>query len=338
MRDAATNFDVTGSYLVFADLWTSSPPTSYDNQCAHAPRGNTYGWRLKPGSHHITIKRSRAVGLHFAVWVNAGSHHNRIVSNEFVDINVKDPNPASDAGAVAVAIHGDDNEVAWNHIEGSDSCSRLYGRDGAAIDIYGGQRNVLHHNVAVDNNAFLELGHKPGTSRLAEDTTVAYNEVRSRLKAATFLVVRGADDKYGPTLRTDVRHNSVYLSGTESYALQCTGGCTPDILVFRDNIVWARDRVGFVDGTWSEARNVWWSPTRSEPLVHHRRQLLPPGSPLRRRPGRRPAVALEQPGGRQRRHAAVPAGWRLVTCAESPCHAAPRRTSAPTSADPGDGR
>ena len=86
--------------------------------------------------------------------------------------------------------------------------------------------------------------------------------MRSRLKAANFLVVRGAEDQYGPTLRTSVRHNSVHLSGSESYALQCLGGCTPEILVFRDNIVWAKDRVGFIDGTWSEARNIWWSPTR----------------------------------------------------------------------------
>ncbi len=261
VRDAATNFDVIGSYLVFADLSTTSPPTSYDSQCENAPRGLTYGWRLKPGSHHITIKHSRAVGLHFAVWINEGSHHDRVLSNEFIDVNVKDPDPASDSGAVAVAIHGDDNEVAWNHIEGSDSCSRLYDRDGAAVDVYGGQRNVIHHNVAIDNNAFLELGRNQQTHRMARDTTVVYNDVRSRLRIANFLVVRGADDRYGPTPGTNVRHNSVYLSGSESYGVQCLRGCTPDILVFRDNIVWAKDRVGFVDGSWSEARNIWWSPT-----------------------------------------------------------------------------
>lgn len=263
VRDAASNFDVIGRYLVFDDLSTTSRPTSYDNQCQGAPRGNTYGWRLRPGSHHVTIKGSRAAGLHFAVWIEAGSHHARILSNEFIDINVKDPNPSSDAGAVAVAIHGDDNEIAWNHIEGSDSCSRLYGRDGAAIDIYGGQRNVIHHNVAVDNNAFLELGRNQQTDRVARDTVVAYNEVRSRLKIANFLVARGAADRYGPTSGTDVRHNSVYLTGSESYAVQCYKGCSSGILVFRDNIVWAKDRVGFIEGTWSEGRNVWYSPTRS---------------------------------------------------------------------------
>ncbi len=211
----------------------------------------------------MTIKRSKAVGLHFAVWIEAGSDHDRVIDNDFVDIDVKDPNPASDAGAVAVAIHGDDNEVAWNHIEGSDSCSRLYGRDGSAVDIYGGQRNLIHHNIAVDNNAFVEIGRNQKTGRLGRDTTIAYNEVPlSGLKIANFLVVRGAGDKYGPTTDTDVRHNSVYLTGSQSYAVQCLAAARPRILVFRDNIVWAKDRVGFIDGTWSEARNIWYSPTR----------------------------------------------------------------------------
>ncbi len=262
VRDAAEDFVVTGRYLVFANLWTSSPPTSYDDQCQDAPRGLIYGWRLRPGSHHVTIKHSKAVGLHFAVWIEDGSHHDRIIGNDFVDNDVKDPNPASDAGAVAIAVHGNDNEVAWNHISGSDSCSRLYGRDGAAIDIYGGQRNRIHHNVAVDNNAFLEVGRNQQTGRLGRDTTVAYNDVRASLPTATFLVVRGAGSRYGPTPGTVVRHNSVYLSGAQSYAVQCTDGCTAGILDFRDNIVWAQDRVGFIDGSWSEARNIWWSRTR----------------------------------------------------------------------------
>lgn len=81
--------------------------------------------------------------------------------------------------------------VAGNHIEGSDSCSLLYDRDGAVIDIYGGQRKVIHHNVAVDNNAFLEVGRNQHTHRIARDTKVAYKDVRSRLKIANFLAVRG---------------------------------------------------------------------------------------------------------------------------------------------------
>jgi len=261
----ADNIAVTGRYLVFSHLSTSSDPTSYDpdSRCLGSPRGLTYGWRLHPGSDHVTIKHSTASGLEFAVWIEAGSDHDRVIGNDFRNINVMDPNPASGSGAVAVAIQGDDNEVAWNHIEGSDSCSQLYVRDGAAVDIYGGQRNTIHHNTAVDNNAFVEIGRNLKTRRLGRDTAIAYNEVRSSLDIANFLVVRGAQDKYGPTLGTDVRHNSVYLSGAHSFAVQCNYGCTPGILVFRDNIVWAQDRVGNVQGAWSEARNIWFNPGKS---------------------------------------------------------------------------
>ncbi len=58
----------------------------------------------------MTIQRLRAIGLHVAVWIEAGSHHDRVLLNVFGDINVKDPNPISDAGAVTVIIDGDDNE------------------------------------------------------------------------------------------------------------------------------------------------------------------------------------------------------------------------------------
>jgi len=211
----------------------------------------------------VTIKHSKAVGLQIGVWIENGSDHDRVLSNDFRDNNVKDKDPKSDAGAVAIAIHGNDNEVAWNHIEGSDSCSIFYGRDGAAVDIYGGQRNTIHHNIAVDNNAFVEIGKNLHINKLGRDTTIAYNEVRSSLDLANFLVVRGAQDKYGPTSGTNVRHNSVYLTGGQSYAVQCTGGCTSSILTFRDNIVWAQDRVGYVDKSWSEARNIWFNPGKS---------------------------------------------------------------------------
>jgi len=41
-----------------------------------------------------------------------------------------------------------------------------------------------------------------------------------------------------------VLNNTSYLSGADGFAVSWTGGCGPDILCFRDNIVWAEDRVG----------------------------------------------------------------------------------------------
>lgn len=134
-------------------------------------------------------------------------------------------------------------------------CSREYGRDGAAIDIYGGRRNDIHHNVARENLNLVELGD-PRTA----DNTLSYNSVMSSIRTANFVVARGPADRYGPTTGTRMYNNSVYLAGTESYAVQCYGSCDAGIMTFKNNIVWSRDRVGYVDEAWDEGYNIWWSP------------------------------------------------------------------------------
>ncbi len=98
---------------------------------------------------------------------------------------------------------------------------------------------MVHHNVSWENIDFIELGD----ARTA-DTLVAYNRDASTLARATFLVVHGRGQRYGPTARTVVLNNTSYLSGADGFAVSWTGGCGPDILCFRDNIVWAEDRVG----------------------------------------------------------------------------------------------
>ncbi len=248
IRDGASQIEVSGRYLVIRDLAFSASPVRRDSGCEAQPLGNRYGVRVRPGARHITVRGSTFRDLQLGVWVESGAQHVRIRRNDFRDVDFLHEDATNGAGAVAVAIHGDFSEVAWNHIEGSDACSRPYGRDGAAIDIYGGRGTTIHHNTAVDNNAFLELGRDQSDGSQARDTLVAYNEVRSRLRVANYLVVRGGG-RWGPTPNTVVRHDTVYLSGAESYAIQCTPACAPGILTMRDTIVWAKDRVGFIDGT-----------------------------------------------------------------------------------------
>ena len=60
-----------------------------------------------------------------------------------------------------------------------------------------------------------------------------------RLGARYLLVTRGANNTYGPVYGTKVYNSSVYLSGSQSYAVQCTGGCSPSVLSFKNNIDWA---------------------------------------------------------------------------------------------------
>ncbi len=255
IENSHDNIVVTGSYLTFDHLMTRADAPGYDSGCGNVPMGWAVGWRFKNGSSNNIVQESNLQDLYNGVLIEPGSHDNRILNNEFIDINYKDSNPASDAGAMAIALEGDNNEIAYNTITGSDTCSRFYGRDGSAVEIYGGQGNVIHHNLARENNNFVELGN----ARTANNT-IAYNVVTSSLKIANFLVARGAGDKWGPTRGTRADNNSVYLTGANSFAIICGGGCDASILTFKSNIVWSRDRVGYVDSAWAEANNVWWSP------------------------------------------------------------------------------
>jgi parallel beta-helix repeat protein len=254
IQNAKENFYVTGSYLVFEYLATRSNPPSYDSGCSNQPMGMTKGFYLQSGSHN-TVRNSEVSGFNVGIWLGSASHHNKVLNNVVKDNNVKDPDPNSDGGAVGVGLLGDDNEVAYNVISGSQACSRQHGSDGSAVEIYGGRYNQVHHNTARENHGFVEVGN----SRSA-DNTLAYNVVTSTVTKASFAVARGAGDSWGPTYRTKLYNNSVYLTGSESFAVQCIGGCNSTVMTFRNNIVWARDRVGYVDAAWGESHNVWWSP------------------------------------------------------------------------------
>lgn len=248
------NVDITGSHLLIEDLRTRADAPAYDSGCQNARAGWRTGFRFRSGAAYNTLRYSAANELYVGAYLGSGSHHNRIVNNTFTNNNMKDANVNSDAGAAAIEIYGDDNEISYNAISGSDVCSRWFGgRDGSAVSIFGGQRNYVHHNDAWENNNFIEFGHSRSS-----DTTVAYNKVASSLRIATFLVTRGPADHYGPVARTRAYNNSVYLSGSKAYAIICGGGCGPGILVFKNNIVWSEDIVGYADAAFGESNNIYW--------------------------------------------------------------------------------
>jgi hypothetical protein len=248
------NVDITGSHLVIEDLRARADAPTYDGGCQNARAGWRTGFRFRSGASYNTLRYSVASELYIGVYLGSGSHHNRVVRNTLTNNNMKSDDVNSDAGAAAIEIAGDDNEIAYNAISGSDVCSRWFGgRDGSAVSIFGGQRNYVHHNDAWENNNFIEFGHARSS-----DTTVAYNKVASSLRIATFLVTRGPNDHYGPVWGTRAYNNSVYLSGSRAFGIICDGGCGPGILVLRNNIVWSEDIVGYADAAFAESNNLYW--------------------------------------------------------------------------------
>jgi hypothetical protein len=253
IQNGHENVKITGSHLLIENIWTRSDVPDRDSTCDNQPIGWRVGFRFMSSASYDTVRYSRADEQYIGILVESGAHHNKILNNTLQNNNMRDPQLSIGAGAVGVSVMGDDNEVSYNYIAGSDACSPLYGRDGAAVEIYGGSRNLIDHNIAANNHTFTELG-KP----FSADNTYAYNLVTSSLRFANFLVTRGPSDEYGPIYRTRAYNNTVYLSGSESYALQCYGGCGPDILTFRNNIVWAQDRIGFADYPFDEGNNIYW--------------------------------------------------------------------------------
>jgi 3-phytase len=207
--------------------------------------------------------------------VKLGADGNRILDNRIKDNNVMSVNTPSadtgDSGAFGILLKGDRTEVAGNTISGSDAFSYDYGRDGAAVEIYGAQHSDIHHNVAVDNDAFSELGDPRSA-----DNRFAYNEVRSSLATSTFLVTRGAQSGYGPVARTTLLNNTVRLTGASSQGVVCHAGCGPDILKMRNNIVSAVAKAAYADVAPDEDYNLYFGGPVQMPLGPHSR-IADPG-------------------------------------------------------------
>lgn len=222
----------------------------------------------------VRLEASTITGNAAGVYLQSTARRAVVVRNRITDNNrmsVLTPEPGGDSGAFGVLVHGDDNDIGWNHIEGSDAFSFDYGRDGAAVEIVGGRANVVHHNVAVDNDAFAELG-----GARAGGNSFVRNVVRSSLPTSVFLVTRGAQSSFGPVSSTQVLHNTVSLTGASSQGIVCHDGCGPGILTLRGNVITAIAKAGYADAPFDEDADVFW------------------GGPLQLTPGPRTLVADPQ--------------------------------------------
>ena len=236
IQDGGPCVNVAGSRIVVMQL--------HANNCAWA------GIRLAPGATFNRIDSNLTTGNIAGVHVNSGASDNTIVRNTIRDntkMSVLTPGGGDDSGAFGVLLNGDRTDVANNTISGHDTFSYDYGRDGAAVEIYGGLGNHVHHNLALENHAFSELGN----SRSRENT-FAYNVVRSSLANSMFIVTRGGQSGYGPVLNTKLLNNTVVMTGSGSQGFVCHAGCDSSVLSMRNNIIQAVAKVGYADGSIDE--------------------------------------------------------------------------------------
>jgi hypothetical protein len=225
------------------------------------------------------VKNSTAANNAAGIQVGNGSDFGSYADNTLADNNIMNVNTpgvscgtpdaadcSDDSGAFGVLINGNDNEFSGNTITGSTATSYDFSHDGSAIEIFNGNRNRIHHNVAIDNNVFSEIGRSEGT---ADGNTFSYNLIRSSCGAscsqAMGLIVRGPTSSFGPTNGTIFEHNTVWLNGHDSQAVVCHASC-PSSSVIRANILVAVRNSIWMDGSgWTEQQNVLNGPTNIAP-------------------------------------------------------------------------
>ncbi|GAA3547994.1 right-handed parallel beta-helix repeat-containing protein [Nonomuraea rosea] len=161
-------------------------------------------------------------------------------------MSVNDSGGDNDSGAFGVLLNGDDNVVTGNTITGSYAKSDDYGTDGAAVEIFNGDRNRVTHNISRNNETFTELGAQKG--KTAAGNVFAFNVVTSSRARGSFLITRGPRHIVGPVKGTVAVHNSVYLPAKDTIGWSCHDGCAPSILKLRNNVIVVGGEAGWEDG------------------------------------------------------------------------------------------
>ncbi|MFF4986834.1 hypothetical protein ACFY19_06575 [Streptosporangium saharense] len=206
-------------------------------------------------------------------------------------MSVNDNGGDNDSGAFGVLLNGDDNLITDNVITGSYATSQDYGTDGAAVEVFNGDRNRVLRNVARDNETFAELGARKG--KTATGNVFAFNVVTSSRKRGSFLITRGAGHVVGPVRGTVAVQNSVYLPARDTIGWSCHDGCSPSILRLRNNVIVVGGQIGYEDGAGADEGGSVYKGRSRKFKLGPRSILADPrfrsGDDLRLRPGS-PAV------------------------------------------------
>ncbi len=204
-------------------------------------------------------------------------------------MSVNDSGGDNDSGAFGVLLNGDDNLITDNVITGSYAASQDYITDGAAVEVFNGDRNRVTRNIARDNETFVELGAEKG--KTATGNLFAGNVVTSSRKRGSFLITRGSGHAVGPVIGTVAVQNSVYLPARDTIGWSCHDGCSPGILRLRNNVIVVGGQMGYEDGKGAdEGGSVYQGRSRrfklgpgsvvADPRFRSRDDLrLSPGSP-----------------------------------------------------------
>ncbi len=280
--DTSTAIEVIGTYITIENLKLTADQSTLPHGteaeggftlCPDMAFGYFYGVKVGTTSHHITIQNSTITQFSRGINVQVNEadasvtpHHLTIIYNDISENTAaaNDIVPQQSLnGAKAIDIKGNDNIVAYNFMKDNKAnCPPESGMiESNAIEVYDAKRNVIHHNVSIGNRVFSEIGGKTDDLDFnSEDIVFAYNVVSTDQDKARFIVIHGKNITFGPTLGVRLYNNTYYSSSTnDSQGISCSG-CDTDVLIMRNNIIWARTKAIYV-GTGQtpiETNNIFW--------------------------------------------------------------------------------
>lgn len=268
------NVYIMGSYQIVEYLQTTISQPKLDSNCLNQPANGWWaGFNFGKGSHHNTLRYSKATHMTMGVNLSWDTHHNRVLYNTLTDNNSmryltpKSVNPSDDMGAWGVALSGQDQEVAYNYLSNNVAwCTYDWGQardSGNSIEVYNAERAKIHHNIAVNEVVFSEMG--ASSSRGTKDNVYAYNRLISTRDNTRFVVTRGYNLSHGPVTGTKLYNNTVYHTGNNSQGVVCMA-CSSSILTMRNNIIWANSKTLYASAPFAESNNIYWS-SSGNPVV-----------------------------------------------------------------------
>lgn len=269
------NVKVSGSHLILEYLETTiiNPPVVPD--CENNPVGWCVGVNFVGKASNNLLRYSKASGHTAGVHMHNTTQNNRVLHSVFVNNNVMqvldEGGGANDIGAWGALIKGSNHEIAYCYFAGNNAlCGYDTVPQGNSVELYEAKNCVIHHNQAWGDRVFSELGSTaPGVSPkiITENNLYAYNLVVSSIQTGKFITTRGPNADFGPVKGTRLFHNTVYLTGSESQAFNCGGGCDFESMEIKNNIFWAEWKAGyFSDKPPDESNNIYWS-TDGTPFI-----------------------------------------------------------------------
>ncbi len=193
------------------------------------------GIRIAEGAQHNVVEGNEISETGFGVSVYG--QFNLITRNWIHDLRmvVDTPEPADDDyGAVGVGLFGSHNEISFNRLARCSAPSHDYGTDGGAFEVFGNVTgDYIHHNWAIRNRGFLEVGGGSAT-----DIVVSFNH---SIDNGEFTVIH-LEGRFASTVsHLYVDNNTIVERGAGAQLLGFEGEPDAETLVFRNNVVWLGD-------------------------------------------------------------------------------------------------